>query len=91
MLLLQDPSNFFWGGLAPSHSLWASVAAQLHEHSSGKAGTRPLLNETLPQRVRVGQSCRALRSEGFRNTDPSEIVLKREVPPGRLISWSQTV
>ena len=42
-LLLHDCMNFFWGGLAPGHSLWASAAAWSHERSWGWASTQPLL------------------------------------------------
>ena len=43
-----------------------------------------MLSKTLPQRIRTGQSFRALRHEGLGNTAPSEIKLRREVPLGRL-------
>ena len=33
----------------------------------------------------------SLRSEGLGNTAASEIKLRREVPPGSLMIWSQTV
>ena len=32
-LLLQYLVNFFWRGLAPGYSLWASAAAQSHKRS----------------------------------------------------------
>ena len=84
-------TNFFWGGLAPGHSLWASTAAWSCKHSGGWASTWPLLGETLSQRVRASQRHRALRSEGFGNTAPSEIKFRREVLPGRLMVWLWTV
>ena len=56
MLLLYNHMNFFWGGLAPSHSLWESAAAGSHECSWGQPSTWPLLSEMLRQRVRMGQS-----------------------------------
>ena len=42
-------------------------------------------------RVGAGSSHRALRSEGFGNTAPSEIKFRRKVPPGRLMAWWWTV
>ena len=50
-----------------------------------------MLGETLPQKVRLGPSSRALRSEGFGNTDPSEIKFRGEVLPDRPMVWRQTV
>ena len=47
-----------------------------------------MLSKTLPQRVGAGLSSRALRSEGFGNTAPSEIKFMREVP-SKLTAWTQ--
>ena len=52
--------------------------------SGGKVSIHPLLGETLPQRLRASPNRRALRSEGFGNTAPTEIKFRREVPLGRL-------
>ena len=52
---------------------------QVHEHSRGWAGTQPLLSETIPQRVCVGQSRSPSEVRGL-ETAPSEIKLWREVP-----------
>ena len=50
-----------------------------------------MLSETLPQRIRAGLSHRALRSEGFGSTAPSEIKFGREVLPGTLTAWTQCI
>ena len=51
------------------------------------ASTQASLGKTLPEGVRVGPSHRALRNEGFGITASSEIKFRREVPPGRLMTW----
>ena len=48
-----------------------------------------MLGETLSQRVRAGQSHRALGSEQFGNTALPEIKFRREVPSGRLTTSSR--
>ena len=45
-MLLHCLANFFWGGLAPGHSLWAAAAAVLQAFLC-VAGTQTLLPETL--------------------------------------------
>ena len=44
-LLLNDHVNFFWGGLAPSRSLWASAAEQSPKRSWGQDTSGRLLSE----------------------------------------------
>ena len=51
------------------------------------ASTQASLGKTLPEGVRVCPSHRALRTEGFGITASSEIKFRREVPPGRLLTW----
>ena len=48
-----------------------------------------MLGKTLSQRVGAGPSHRALRNEKFGNI--AKIKFGREVPPGRLMAWMQTV
>ena len=61
------------------------------QSSLEKASNWPLLSETFPQRIDAGPSCRVVRSEGFGNTVPSEIKFGKEVLPGKLTAWTQTV
>ena len=51
------------------------------------ASTQASLGKTFPEGVTVGPSDRALRNEGFGITASSEIKFRREVPPGRLMTW----
>ena len=91
MLLLHNRVNFFWGRLAPSHSLWGSAAAQSCECSWVRlAPSRCSVNPTPPEHQKRSK-LQSLGSEVLGNTVASEIKLKKEVSSGNLTAKSHTV
>ena len=79
--------NFFWGQLAPGHSLLASAAAQSYKHS----WVWLVPSHCLVRPSKEGRSISMLqsfRSGGLGKAAASETKLGREVLPG---AWSQTV
>ena len=85
-LLLHYLVNFFQGGLAHGHSLWASAAAWSRELSwvwlaFSHCSVRPSSEGWK------GSKPQSLRSKGPGKTATSETELGREVLPG---AWSQT-
>ena len=89
-LLLHDRVNIFWDGMAISRSLWAlATNSTVPGTFLGVAGTWPLLGEILPRRSELVKT--AGPSEVSFISAPSEIKLRREVPPSRTMAWSQTV
>ena len=63
MLLLHCLTNFFWGRLAPGHSLGAPAAAVLQAFLCA-AGIQPFLGETLPAEARNGSKTQSFGSKG---------------------------